>query len=52
VREDKDGPRPYVGIRPHSPGDKSERFFSLSAWWVQNFRRLVVSADVGNRYQK
>jgi hypothetical protein len=28
------------------------RFFSPSAWWVQNFRRLLVSVDVSSRYQK
>jgi hypothetical protein len=52
AREDKDGPRPRVGIRPRSRGDKGGRFFLPSAWWVQNFRRLLISADVGSRYQK
>jgi hypothetical protein len=52
AREDKDGPRPCVGIRPRPRGDKGGRFFSPSAWWVQNFRRLLLSADVDSRYQK
>jgi hypothetical protein len=52
AREDKDGPRPRVGIKPHPRGDKGGKFFLPSAWWVQNFRRLLVSADVGSRYQK
>jgi hypothetical protein len=52
AREDKDGPRPRVGIRPCPRGDKGGRFFSPSAWWVQNFRRLLVSIDVSSRYQK
>jgi hypothetical protein len=52
AREDKDGPRPRVGIRPRLRGDKGGRFFSPSAWWVQNFRRLLVSVDVSSRYQK
>jgi hypothetical protein len=51
-REDKDGSRPRVRIRPRLRGDKGGRFFSPSAWWIQNFRRLLVSADVGSRYQK
>jgi hypothetical protein len=37
-REDKDGPRPHVVIRPRPRGDQSGRFFSPSTWWVQNFR--------------
>jgi hypothetical protein len=41
-----------VEIRPRPRGDKGGRFFSPSAWWIQNFRRLLVSADVGSRYQK
>jgi hypothetical protein len=32
LREDKDGSRPRVGIRPHLHGDKGGRFFSPSAW--------------------
>jgi hypothetical protein len=28
AREDKDGPRPRVGIRPRPRGDKGGRFFS------------------------
>jgi hypothetical protein len=40
------------GIRPRPRGDKGGRFFSSSAWWVQNFRRLLVSVDVSSRYQK
>jgi hypothetical protein len=52
AREDKDGPRPCVGIRPHPRGDKGGRFFSPSAWWVQNFRRLLVLVDISSRYQK
>jgi hypothetical protein len=52
AREDKDRPCPRVGIRPRPRGDKGGRFFSPSAWGVQNFRRLLVSADVGSRYQK
>jgi hypothetical protein len=32
MREDKDGPHPRVGIKPHPRGDKGRRFFSLSAW--------------------
>jgi hypothetical protein len=35
-REYKDGPR--VGIRPRPRGDKGERFFLPSAWWIKNFR--------------
>jgi hypothetical protein len=34
TREDKDGPRPRVRIRPRPRGDKGERFFLPSAWWV------------------
>jgi hypothetical protein len=52
AREYKDGPRPRVGIRPCPRGDKGGRFFSPSAWWVQNFRRLLVSVDLSSRYQK
>jgi hypothetical protein len=52
AREYKDGPRPRVGIRPRPRGDKGGRFFSPSTWWVQNFRRLLVSVDVSSRYQK
>jgi hypothetical protein len=52
AREDKDGPRPYVGIRPRLRGDKGGRFFSPSAWWVQNFRRLLVAAAYISQYQK
>jgi hypothetical protein len=50
AREDKDGPRLRVGIRPRPRGDKDERFFSPSAWWVQNFRRLLISTDEDIRY--
>jgi hypothetical protein len=52
AREDKDEPRPRVGIRSCPRGDKDDRFFSLSTWWVQNFRRLLISVDVSSRYQK
>jgi hypothetical protein len=52
AREDKDGPCLRVGIRSRPRGDKGGRFFSPSAWWVQNFRRLLVSIDVSSRYQK
>jgi hypothetical protein len=52
AREDKGGPRPRVGIRLRPRGDKGGRFFLPSAWWVQNFRRLLVSVDVSSRYQK
>jgi hypothetical protein len=52
AREYKDGPRPHVGIKLRPRGDKGGRFFSSSVWWVQNFRRLLVSVDVSSRYQK
>jgi hypothetical protein len=52
AREDKDGLRSRVGIRPCPRGDKDERFFSPSAWSIQNFRRLLVWVDVNNHYQK